>query len=53
MNFKNKATLKIHDKAIEEALSFLVDIWSSLIEKILMSYNRPVYEENDRLRAVW
>lgn len=40
-----------HDRVIEEALSLPTDIRLSLIEKLLMSLNRPVDEENDLLWA--
>lgn len=40
-----------HDRVIEEALSLPTDIRLSLIEKLLMSLNRPVDEENNLLWA--
>jgi putative addiction module component (TIGR02574 family) len=43
--------LKTHDRVIEDALSLPTDIRLSLIEKLLMSLNRPVDEENDLLWA--
>jgi putative addiction module component (TIGR02574 family) len=43
--------LKTHNRVIEEALSLPTDIRLSLIEKLLMSLNRPVDEENDLLWA--
>jgi putative addiction module component (TIGR02574 family) len=43
--------IKTHDRVIEDALSLPTDIRLSLIEKLLISLNRPVDKEIDLLWA--